>query len=159
MHRVFLLLGSNQGDRINYLSKAREALGTLGTIRSASSIYETEAWGKPDQSAFLNQAIELETDLLPENLLESILGIERALGRERLERYGPRTLDIDILLFDELTVQSQRLTIPHPELHHRRFALTALAAIADRSMHPLLGKTIGELLEECADPLQVKQID
>jgi len=159
MHRAYLLLGSNQGDRINFLVKAMEALGQLGKLSARSAVYETAAWGKSDQPPFLNQAVELETALSPEALLTSTLQIEKKLGRERLERYGPRTIDIDILLFNDLMHESPTLKIPHPELINRRFALTALAEIAGDRIHPFLNKKIGLLLIQCPDPLLVKRID
>ncbi len=159
MHEVFLLLGSNQGDRSKYLAEAIRMLGQLGEIHARSSVYETEAWGKTDQPAFLNQSVGLKTNLAPELLLQSILEIELTLGRKRQERYGPRTIDIDILLYDALIHRSQTLIIPHPELHNRRFALAALAEIAPNWVHPVLQLTITQLLEECGDPLDVKRID
>ena len=158
MHQVYLLLGSNQGDRISYLYRARTSLQSLGNLQACSSIYETAAWGLTTQPAFLNQALLLETDRKPLDLLQEILLIEKMLGRERKERYGPRTIDIDILLFDDLIVQHERLTLPHPELTNRRFALTALAEIGGDAVHPVLARNIGELLAQCPDPLAVTRI-
>jgi len=158
MHHAYLLLGSNQGDRTAYLNQAREALQSLGTIGLCSSCYETAAWGLTTQPAFLNQALLLQTELAPLDLLEAILQIEKDLGRERKKRYGPRTLDIDILLFDDTIFQHERLTIPHPELANRRFALTALAEIAGSAVHPLLDRSMNELLTQCPDPLAVTRI-
>lgn len=159
MQPVFLLLGSNQGDRPGYLQRAIQALAHLGEISARSSLYETEAWGKTDQPAFLNQAICLETSIAPEALLTDILQIERELGRERLERYGPRTIDIDILLVDRVILRTETLTIPHPELPNRRFALTALAEIAPDQIHPVFGAAIAQLLIQCTDSLHVIRID
>ncbi len=158
MHQAYLLLGSNQGDRTSYLNQAREALASIGLIRQSSSFYETAAWGLTEQPAFLNQALLLETELEPLVLLESVLQIEKNLGRERKERYGPRTLDIDILLYDDLIYQHERLTIPHPELPNRRFALTALSEIAGTAVHPLFERTLDELLTQCPDPLAVTRL-
>ncbi len=158
MHQAYLLLGSNQGDRTSYLNQAREALRSLGTIRQWSSCYETAAWGLTTQPAFINQALLLETDLEPLVLLASILEIEKNLGRERKERYGPRTLDIDILLYDDLILQHERLTIPHPELPNRRFALTALAEIAGNAVHPVFERSIIDLLTQCPDLLAVARV-
>lgn len=159
MHQVFLLLGSNQGDRFEYLAAATRMLGQIGEIQARSSTYETEAWGKTDQPAFLNQAVCLHTSLDPESLLQAVLKMERSLGRERQERYGPRTIDIDILLYGALIHRSQTLTLPHPELHNRRFALTALTEIAPDLIHPEFQLTMAQLLEQCTDPLQVNRID
>lgn len=158
MHQAYLLLGSNQGDRTSYLNQARERLKTLGSIRQCSSFYETAAWGFTEQPAFLNQALLLETELEPLMLLASILHIEQNLGRERKERYGPRTLDIDILLYDNLIFQHERLTIPHPELTNRRFALTALSEIAGTAVHPVFKRTLDELLTQCSDSLAVTRL-
>lgn len=158
MHQAYLLLGSNQGDRTSYLNQAREALKSLGTIRQCSRCYETAAWGLTTQPAFLNQALLLETNLEPLVLLESILQIEKNLGRERKERYGPRTIDIDILLYNDLILQHERLTIPHPELANRRFALTALAEIAGNAVHPVFERSMNDLLNQCPDPLAVTRI-
>lgn len=158
MHQVYLLLGSNQGDRISYLRQARTALRSLGNVQASSSIYETAAWGLTTQPAFLNQALLLETDRKPLDLLQEILLIEKMLGRERKERYGPRTLDIDILLYDDLVLQHERLTLPHPELTNRRFALTALCEIAGTAVHPVFEQTLDELLTQCPDPLTVTRM-
>lgn len=158
MHQAYLLLGSNQGDRRHFLTEAIHALCALGTVTAQSAFYETEAWGRTDQPAFLNQAICLETSLAPLPLLASILSIERTLGRERKERYGPRTIDIDILLYDSLVLQLPQLTIPHPELPNRRFALTALADIAPDVQHPTKLISVKQLLEQCSDPLAVRPI-
>jgi len=154
-HHAYLLLGSNQGDKIQYLSKAILALGSIGKITHRSACYQTEAWGLTEQPAFLNQAIRLETSLGPIDLLDAILNIERELGRERKERYGPRTIDIDMLLYDQLILTSDRLTVPHPELPNRRFALTALEEIAPEVIHPGKKQTIRQLLLQCTDPLAV----
>jgi 2-amino-4-hydroxy-6-hydroxymethyldihydropteridine diphosphokinase len=159
MQQVFLLLGSNQGDRADFLNKAIKALQSHGTIKSCSSRYETQAWGKSDQAAFLNQAIEIDTMLPPEDLLKTLLQIEETLGRKRLERYGPRTIDIDILMYADQIHRSASLIVPHPELPNRRFALTALAEIAAGKIHPVVQKTIGDLLDQCTDSLEVNRID
>lgn len=155
MYQAYLLLGSNLGDREQFLNQAIERLGDLGRIQARSGRYETAAWGRSDQPGFLNQALQLSTELEPEALLESVLSIERKLGRERKERYGPRTLDIDILLFEDRIVQSETLTIPHPELPNRRFALTPLMEIAPQLLHPQLNQSIQELFGICPDPLPV----
>lgn len=156
MHTVFLLMGGNLGNRLENLSKAKEAITQqCGVIVSASSIYETAAWGLEAQPHFLNQAIELQTFSNPHVLLRCLLHVEKTLGRERKEKYGPRLIDLDILLFDAMIVNTPELKIPHPELQNRRFALTCLADIAADIIHPLFQKPISLLVTECTDPLAV----
>jgi 2-amino-4-hydroxy-6-hydroxymethyldihydropteridine diphosphokinase len=158
MNEVYLLTGGNMGDRTDFLQKARKAISEkCGRITKASSIYETAAWGKEDQQAFLNQAIELETTLSPAQLLETILGIEEGLGRKREEKYGPRLIDIDILFFNDLVVNEPGLTIPHPQIQFRRFVLVPLSELNPGKLHPLSGKTVEELLLSCTDPLAVNK--
>lgn len=159
MVQTYLLIGGNVGNRLQNLEKAAELIGAkVGKILRRSAIYETEAWGKNDQPAFLNQVLLAATSLQPQALLQTILGIEQEMGRARQEKYGPRTIDIDILLFDDLVLETGELAIPHPQLHLRRFALTPLAEIAASVIHPVLKKSIDELLLECPDKLAVKKL-
>lgn len=159
MNKAYLLTGSNMGDREQQLSTAREMLTLLcGNIIAASSLYETAAWGNTDQSAFLNQALEVEMSLNARQLIRRILRIEKLMGRIRKEKYGPRLIDIDILLFNNEKHNYQFLKLPHPEMQNRRFALLPLAEIARDIVHPVLNKTITELLNECKDELDVKKI-
>jgi 2-amino-4-hydroxy-6-hydroxymethyldihydropteridine diphosphokinase len=156
--RAFLLLGTNLGDRTAKLNQAIEAIDQqVGKIVKTSSVFETSAWGKTDQPAFLNQAIEIYTKLGPEELLTHILSIEEQLGRKRLEHWGERSIDIDILFFGKEIYASPRLAIPHPQLENRRFTLIPLNEIAPHFIHPLLKKTVGDLLAECPDTLSVKK--
>ena len=127
----------------------------LGAIIAFSPIYQTAAWGKTDQPDFLNQAIHIGTSFSPIESLSIINHIEQILGRKRTEHWGQRTIDIDILLYEQDVIHSSRLVIPHPELQNRRFALIPLADIAANVMHPVLGKNISELLKECPDKLKV----
>ena len=159
LNRAWLLTGGNMGNRSEFLQKAREALElSCGKILKASSLYETAAWGRQDQPAFLNQALLLQTKLSAEALLGKILQIERELGRERDQKYGPRTLDIDILLFNDDIIDTEKLVVPHPQLPLRRFALMPLAEISGGKRHPFLEKTITELLAQCPDPLDVQKL-
>ncbi|MCF2445240.1 2-amino-4-hydroxy-6-hydroxymethyldihydropteridine diphosphokinase [Dyadobacter sp. CY345] len=157
--KVFLLLGSNLGERLQILQSAAGMVEErVGTIRAASSIYETAPWGVLDQPVFLNQILEVQTELMPEEVLRIILEIEHELGRIRYERWGARVIDIDILYFNDLVQDSARLTLPHPRLHERRFTLIPLTEIAPDFLHPLLQKTSLELLADCDDPGAVIKI-
>ncbi len=153
---AYLLLGGNLGDRAAYLRAARAALAAAGEITAASGLYETAAWGRADQPAYLNQALALRTTLAPGALLAHCLATEAAAGRQRHERWGSRTLDVDILLYDAAVVDAPGLAVPHPRLPLRRFALVPLAEIAAAAVHPQLHQTIGELLRRCPDPLAVR---
>jgi 2-amino-4-hydroxy-6-hydroxymethyldihydropteridine diphosphokinase len=158
MNNVYLLIGGNVGNRRQNLQQAIIALNrSCGTIVQQSAIYETAAWGKTDQQAFLNQALLLETSFTPPALLEHILEAETSLGRVRQERYGPRIIDIDILFFNNDIVRQPALTIPHPQVQNRRFALEPLHEIAPHLVHPVFNKTIHQLLLECPDTLEVKR--
>jgi 2-amino-4-hydroxy-6-hydroxymethyldihydropteridine diphosphokinase len=159
MHTAYLLIGGNLGDRLQNLQSAVEYIEEkCGDIISISSIYETAAWGVTDQPSFLNQVVVLNTELTPPDLMSMLLGIENEMGRVRQEKMGPRTIDIDILLIDDLQIRSDSLTIPHPSLHARRFALTPLAEVAATKVHPGKNKTIAELLTDCPDSLAVTKI-
>lgn len=156
MNKAYLLTGGNLGDREQNLATARQFIEEqCGQVVKASSIYETAAWGKNDQPPFLNQVLEIETKLTPRQLLKKILAIETKIGRIRKEKYGPRLIDIDILLFKDSVYNYPALKIPHPELQNRRFALVPLAEIAPTLMHPIFKKAIAELLADCPDTLEV----
>lgn len=156
MNTAFLLIGGNMGDRLHFLSEAEKGIAqNCGRIVQKSAVYETAAWGLQDQSAFLNRALQLETELTATDLLHGLLQIEEQLGRHRHVKYGPRIIDIDILLFNQQIIYTNELTVPHPELQNRRFALQCLADIAAQEMHPVLHKTVSELLQQCTDPLDV----
>ncbi|MCI1189211.1 2-amino-4-hydroxy-6-hydroxymethyldihydropteridine diphosphokinase [Hymenobacter sp. DH14] len=154
---AYLLLGSNLGNRAALLAAARQQLAaTAGEIVAASGLYETAAWGREDQPAFLNQALAVRTSLSPEALLVACQAIEQRAGRQRLEHWGSRTLDVDILLFEDEIIDTPTLTVPHPRLPERRFALVPLAEIAATLLHPQLHETIATLLLHCPDPLPVQ---
>ena len=129
-----------------------------GNIIDRSSLYETAAWGKTDQASFLNQALVIETSLNARDLLNEILYIENLMGRDRIEKYGPRIIDIDIILFNHQVIKENGLTIPHPEMSKRRFVLEPLNEIIPAYIHPVYYKTITELLDQCDDTLPVKKI-
>jgi 2-amino-4-hydroxy-6-hydroxymethyldihydropteridine diphosphokinase len=145
---VFLSLGSNVGDREANLRDAQKRLGAVGRVTAVSSFYETEPVEFTQQPWFLNCAVALETAQTPQQLMTSILNIEEAMGRRRVQKKGPRTIDIDILLFGDAVLDSPEVTIPHPAMHERRFVLEPLAEIAPEVRHRVLDKTILELRDE-----------
>jgi len=156
MNKAYLLTGGNLGNREEHLAKARLLITEhCGPIQKASAIYETAAWGKTDQPAFLNQALELDTQLNARQLIRRLLKVEKSMGRIRKEKFGPRLIDIDILLFNDEVHDYHFLKLPHPELANRRFALLPLDEIASGQIHPVLKKSIHQLLEDCPDPLPV----
>jgi 2-amino-4-hydroxy-6-hydroxymethyldihydropteridine diphosphokinase len=160
MNEVYLLTGGNIGDRQQYLLKASSEIGErCGDILKESSLYETAAWGNEQQEPFLNQVLKIKTEQTPLQLLNTILQIEEHLGRKRELKYGPRTIDIDILFFNNEVLQQPNLTIPHREIQNRRFVLIPLNEIAPVKLHPVLNKTVAQLLAECPDPLAVNKFN
>ena len=157
MKTVYLSLGSNLGDRVQNIVRAVEALPAhgIGVVRQ-SALYETEPVDMRDQRWFLNCVIEAETDLMPRQLLHALLGIEHSLGRQRRIPRGPRTIDVDILLFSSSVIRTPELGIPHPRITERRFVLVPFAEIAPSVQHPVLQKTIAELLAVTPDRSQVR---
>ena len=159
MRTAHLLIGGNLGDRKENLLTAISLINEqCGPLTRSSSVYETEAWGKTDQPSFLNLALEISTSLNARQLMRKILKIEKEMGRVRKEKLGPRIIDIDILLYENEIHDLRFLKIPHPEMQNRRFVLVPLAEIDPTLQHPVLKKTIAELLEECPDNLEVKKI-
>lgn len=156
MTTIYLLLGSNLGDR---LALMQSGIGLIqkqvGELMQVSSLYETAPWGGIEQSAYLNQVIEVNTLLAPEEVLRVILDIEHELGRVRYERWGARHLDVDLLYYGALQMDTARLTVPHPRLHERRFTLIPLVEIAPEFVHPVLGLTSTSLLAQCTDEGEV----
>ena len=162
MHKCFLLLGSNQGDKEKLISLALETIGSrIGTITKTSSFYLSEPWGFSSNDAFVNAVAIVETKKTPQKILEIVLEIENMLGRIRYNKsgYQSRKIDIDILFYDDKIVAAENLIIPHPRLHQRRFCLEPLHQIAPDFVHPSIKKSITELLEICTDKLDIKKID
>ena len=148
MHKtVYLSLGSNLGEREHHLQAAIERLRDLGEVTAVSSVYETEPVDLAAQPWFLNCAVQLETELMPKQLLARLQEIERDMGRRRTQKKGPRTLDIDILLFGHSVIDTPALVVPHPALHERRFVLEPLAEIAPETRHPVFKRTLRELCD------------
>ena len=160
LNKTHLLLGANLGDRIATLAEAKKRIGQrIGTVVKASSLYETQPWGKPDQPEFINQALEVATNLPPLAVLKAILEIEQQLGRTRQEKWDARTIDIDMLFYENKTLHTGELTLPHPQLHERNFALVPMLEIAPNKQHPIFKKTIEELYEASTDELEVVMLD
>jgi 2-amino-4-hydroxy-6-hydroxymethyldihydropteridine diphosphokinase len=158
MNKAYLLTGTNMGEREQNLETAREWIeAECGKISLISLLYETAAWGKTEQPAFLNQALEIQTGLNAAQLIRHILKIEKNMGRVREEKYGPRLIDIDIIFFADEIIATSFLKIPHPEMQNRRFVLVPLNEITPDFIHPVLKKTVRELLDDCPDPLPVKK--
>lgn len=153
---AYILLGSNIGDRIKMLIDAEALINSeAGYISATSSIYETAAWGNTNQEAFLNKVIKISTPHLPIKLLQVLLASEQKLGRIREEKWGPRSIDLDILYYNSETIQLPELIIPHPEICNRRFTLIPLCEIAAELKHPILQKNNLQLLQQCSDNSKV----
>ncbi len=159
MEGVFLQTGSNLGDRIANLSSAAQQIEqACGQILRQSSVYQTAAWGKVDQPDFFNQVIEINTALSPEALLHTVLAIEQHMGRIRKEKWGERSIDIDILYYGYQIVEGATLSIPHKGIASRRFVLSPLNEIAPDFIHPVLLLSNEALLAACTDSLPVKRL-
>lgn len=157
MSIIYLSLGSNLGDRLATIKKALRMLESRVDVRSVSSVYETEPWGLKNQPLFLNLVCSGQTDLTPDALLDFVKGIEQQLGRQPAVRYGPRSIDIDILFYDRRTFRSSKLEIPHPRLADRAFVLYPLADIAPDLEHPVTGKTVCAMLAELEEQESVRR--
>ncbi|MBB2149201.1 2-amino-4-hydroxy-6-hydroxymethyldihydropteridine diphosphokinase [Pedobacter gandavensis] len=157
---VYLLLGSNLGDREELLNDAVLQIGNkVGEVFAQSSLYETAAWGKTDQPSFINMALGLKTKLSPLEVLNAVLAIEAELGRVRKEKWGARLIDIDVMFYaDEIVDMGAELQIPHPQMQYRNFVLVPLAEIAGGLIHPVIGKRVSEILAILEDNLTVTKI-
>jgi len=159
MNKIFLITGANIGDRRKNLETAAAFIKErIGKIIKHSSIYETEAWGNNDQSAFYNQVFFLESDFSAEQTMEEILKIEKEMGRVRTTKNAARIIDIDILFFNDEIINSPNLIVPHKEISNRRFVLMPLNELAPTHIHPVLKKNMEELLSSCKDPLKVTRL-
>ena len=155
-----MLLGTNEGDREKNLSEAKELIANEGgRIMKRSFVYETEAWGNEDQPLFYNCALLIETKKNARELLDTVLNIEKKMGRVRNAKWEPRIIDIDILFFNEEIINEEGLRIPHPFIAERRFVLVPLNEISANAIHPVHKKKISELLAQCSDPLEVKKVE
>jgi len=156
--QLFLSLGGNLGNTREIFEGAYPLIEKkIGNISVYSSIYQTEAWGPIPQADFLNQVLLVSTTLSAQDCLTEMLAIEKEFGRERKERWGPRTLDLDILYYSDITIAEEDLTVPHPRIAERKFILTPLAEIAPEFQDPALFKTMVELLDSCTDTSSVNR--
>jgi 2-amino-4-hydroxy-6-hydroxymethyldihydropteridine diphosphokinase len=159
MNIAYLLIGGNLGNRSANLQKAMHLIEqNCGLVVQSSAIYETAAWGLTDQPAFYNQALKIHTNLPADSLMESLLLIEKEMGRIRTLKLGPRTIDLDILFYNQLVLNTEKLVLPHPALSQRRFVLKPLFEIAPNLIHPIFQKNIEQLLIECPDQLDVQKL-
>lgn len=161
MPKVYIGLGSNIGNKSENVRQALKLISQIDStkVKKVSSFYKTEPVGYEDQDWFINAVAEIETDLSPETLLETLKNIEKLIGRKDRIRWGPREIDIDILFYDLITVNIPHLIIPHPLLHERAFVLVPLAEIAGDFVHPIMNKTISELLKELKSQKAVNALD
>ena len=156
MHKVYLHLGSNQGDRLQMLNDSLGQIGEkIGKIQLKSSVYETEPWGLKDQANFLNMAIEVKTKLTVEEVFNISKEIEQTLGSPKQVKWGPRSIDIDILYFDNEIIDTEKLKLPHPQLYNRNFVLIPMMEIAGDYIDPIKNVSIDELYDVCTDTCEV----
>lgn len=159
MNRVYLLLGSNIGNSRAWIGKAKNLIGRMiGPVLRESALYQTAAWGETRQADFLNQVIVIESELPPAELMENLLRIEAKMGRIRTKKNAPRIIDIDILFYGKAVIHEKKLQVPHPRIQLRRFVLIPMNELSPLFVHPVLKKTIHQLLRVCPDKGAVKKI-
>ncbi|MFT4535523.1 MAG: 2-amino-4-hydroxy-6-hydroxymethyldihydropteridine diphosphokinase [Saprospiraceae bacterium] len=160
MGKCHLHLGSNQGDRKVQLARAIQMIEeSIGPVLGSSAMYETDAWGNNDQNDFINIALEVEHYMTPNQLLKTVNKIEDQIGRVRLEKWGPRLIDIDIIFIEDIIVDTEKLTIPHKLMHKRNFVLYPMVEIAPDFFHPVFNEMLSTILEDCEDETKVRRID
>lgn len=159
MNKAYLLTGGNEGNKSGFLQQAKIYIKKeCGEILNQSALYETEAWGKTDQPSFLNQVLLIETLLNAATLMKKLLLIENKMGRKRTEKNWPRSIDIDILFFNDEIINEKDVTIPHPQIQNRKFVLEPMNELAPDFFHPILHQSIHQLLIMCKDKLDVKKL-
>ncbi len=161
LHTAFIGIGSNVDNPLEHCRTVLTKIATHPdlTLVQQSQFYKTEPFGKPDQEWFVNLVVQIKTDLLPQDLLETLLKLEKEMGRERAEKWGPRIIDLDILFYDTMVLDQEGLTVPHPGIAERRFVLEPLVEMDPDWAHPLLNKTVSTLLSELRDNLQVERVE
>lgn len=159
METVYISIGSNLGDRVQNSIRAIEGISEFAEVTAVSSFYETDPVGNEDQPPFINSVVEIKTDLSPHRLLQKLHSLEKKLGRLREIKWGPRTIDLDVIFYGNLTIKDSDLIIPHPEAHKRRFVLEPMEEIAPKRIHPSLKQSISELLKKLKDPHKVMKIN
>lgn len=158
MNKIYLLTGSNMGNCIQQLRKVISFIEKkIGKVKRQSRLYQTAAWGKTDQPDFLNQVLVVETNLSAEQTMQTILSIEKQMGRVRTSKNAPRIIDIDILFFGKEVINKENLVIPHPAIQYRRFVLVPLNELSPNFKHPVLNESNHRLLLKCTDILDVKK--
>lgn len=158
-HQLYLSLGGNVGDVLETFQIAKKLITSkIGDVVTASGVYKTAAWGVENQPDFLNQVLLVNTKLSPTEVLTQALVIEKELGRVRLQKWGERTLDIDLLFYDDSVLEEEHLIVPHPRISERKFILIPLKEISENLQHPVLKKTVSQLLSECNDVLKVEKL-
>jgi len=158
MNIVFLQLGSNLGERESLLQDAIIAIeGRIGQVVEKSKVYESTPWRVDGQENYLNQIVKVKTELLADDILSTVLDIEKELGRIRLEKWGERLIDIDIIFYNDSIIETAQLCVPHKHMHERMFVLTPMHNIAPEMVHPIYNKTVAELLQICKDTELVKE--